>query len=164
MKSKNEHTQRKNLNLLERLNEHTDRHKLYYSLLNASVLFGLVYLINTGEQRLIDYLHAPWLTNHISNLLGTMFLMVLLSGKKAFKTGLNIRTYIATFILVAMNIILELSQPINNVILPFNGRWENFNTPDPIDAIFGIFAILIVLTLVWLKQSSHNSIKLRQLQ
>ncbi|MDB5168626.1 MAG: hypothetical protein JWO55_884 [Candidatus Saccharibacteria bacterium] len=163
MKSKDKNTQRKNLDFLEHLNEHTDRHKLYYSLLNASAFFGLIYLINTGDQRLIDYINAPWLTSHISNLLGTIFLMVLLSGKKTFKTGLNIRTYVTAFILAAMNIVLELSQPINNVILPFNGQWENFNTPDPMDALFGIFAILIVSTLAWLKQRSNNPITIGHL-
>lgn len=149
----------KRLYFLKRLDDHTDRNKMYYTLLASSVFFGFIYLISLNGHRLIDYLHMPWITNHISNLLGTMFLMVLISGKAAFKGRSIIRPYIAAAALTTMNLILELSKPIDTLTLPLIGQWEHFNTSDPLDALFGILGILIVFAIIRIKQNQHSSMK-----
>lgn len=125
-----------------RINSHMEKHKMYYALLEATIILGALYTFGV-----MSSLKASWLTQHISNLIGSLFLMLVIIGPMAFNLGKVSRIYIAAFIVVALNMTLELSEPINTINLPYF-TWKNFNTPDPADALFGVFGVLIVFACI----------------
>jgi hypothetical protein len=145
MKSQKRNNKRNKSSALVRLNAHVENNKIYYALLELTILLGSVYLVSIGDLRIIHLLQMPWLTDHISNLLGTMFLMLLISGKDSFKGTATVRPYVAACIMVSVNLALEFSQSIDVLNLPFGIKWGHFNTADPIDAVYGILGVLIIL-------------------
>ena len=62
------------------MNQYTDQNKTYYVFLELAIVIGVLYMFG-----ITDYLHAPWLTLHISNLIGTMFLMLIIVGPISFR-------------------------------------------------------------------------------
>jgi hypothetical protein len=148
MKSLKRNNTDSKLSALVRLNAHVENNKIYYTLLELTILLGSVYVVSVGNLRIIHLLQMPWLTDHISNLLGTMLLMLLISGKGSFKRKATVRPYVAACIMVSVNLALELAKSIDVLSLPFGIQWEHFNTADPIDAAYGVMGVLIVLVSI----------------
>lgn len=127
---------------LKRLNAYFDRHKLYYSLLEGMLVLGVLHFF-----RLTYLLPAEWLTSHLSNFIGSAVLLLIMIGPTAFKIAATIRIVIPAIIVTVMNIALEFGPAITLIDWEFL-YWENFNTPDPIDALFGMFAVIATLAAV----------------
>ncbi len=99
----------------------------YIALLELMLLLGLAYLF-----RVTSLLHLPIITSHISNFVGSALLMLIFIGPRAFRKRPAKRFYVATALVVALNVFLEFSKPIQ------------INTPDFIDALYGITGVLLV--------------------
>lgn len=134
---------------LIRLNQYFDKNKAYYASLETAIVAGILYSLH-----IFDYLLPPWITQHISNLIGATILTLVIVSPASFRMPkLHVkRIYFAIGVTATMNIWLELSRPINTIDLPFL-YWQNFNTPDPIDAVFGVVGALVILMLVQLPKS-----------
>lgn len=85
---------------------------------------------------------------HISNFAITGLVMSVEIFKYVRKGEyLESRLRSLVYISIALNILVE-SVSINDIKLPFNVTWINFNTADPIDALFGIVAALLFLIVM----------------
>ena len=134
-------------------NEYFERNKAYYTLLELAIIAGILYTF-----RITDFLHAPLVTAHVSNLIGSIIGTLLIIGPASFqKPRLHAkRIGAAIIIMTALNLSLELSAPINTIDLPFL-YWEYFNTPDLVDAVFGISGIAMIVGII--KVRAHRAFK-----
>lgn len=119
---------------------------VYYYLLS---IFVFSYILKVLEFPLPSIVY-----NHISNfaILGGLFLIVnydLLIKKQYTKKSLMR----AMLPFALFNIILELFVRVDTIKVGFV-EFVNFNTPDPIDAGFGILALVLIYFVV-IKNSVH---------
>lgn len=88
-----------------------------------------------------------FIMSHLSNfgftgllLTSSLFIIGKYSPKKAKRDFTQ-----ALVVCIALNIILEFSDSVGDLQLPFGITFQSFNTADPIDAVFGFVAIIAVL-------------------
>lgn len=106
-----------------------------------------LYVVAFGY-RLATKDHTGYISLHISNFAITGLIMsveMFKSVRKGEYLGSGLRSLV--IISIAVNIIVE-SLSINDIKLPFNMTWVDFNTADPIDAIFGITAALLFFAVM----------------
>ncbi len=110
------------------------RHPIYALMCIYGVAF--VYKIVFGD-------HTNVICLHISNFAITG-LIISLEMFKSVRNGeysaKRFRSLIVTAI--ALNILVEIVS-IKDIQLPLGVTWVNFNTADPVDAVFGIVAALL---------------------
>jgi hypothetical protein len=124
----------------KRLDAYLEKNKMYYTFLELALLVWLLYVLGV-----LQLLHISWITQHLSNFIGTIIVGLIIIGPRAFYTPSThwYHISIAVFVMVAINLILEIINPIQTIDLPFF-YWENFNMADTIDAVFGIIGAAFV--------------------
>ena len=140
-------------NALKDLNTYFDAHKLYFSFLEVMIIIGICYVAG-----IIDLIDAPWITYHISNLIGTIILMLLFIGPTTFQSPRSNlrRIFLATVIILAVNLALEFLQPIGDLRLA-RFHFADFNTPDIFDALYGAIGVMIVyVSLFFARKKSEG--------
>lgn len=91
---------------------------------------------------------TDFISLHISNFAITGLIIsaeMLKNVRKGKYTTSNLNSWI--LISLVLNIIVE-SVTIKDINLPFGVTWVNFNTADPIDALFGIVAALLFYAVI----------------
>jgi hypothetical protein len=140
---------------LVRLNKHTDKYKTYYAFIEIAIVMWLFYMFGG-----FNLLHTPGITQHFSNLIGTIVLMLLLIGPISFRSpGLHkMRIYITVAAVITLNLVLELINPITSIDSDIL-YWESFNTPDYMDAVYGLLGVFIVAIVLFLqkRQRIHHN-------
>ena len=108
--------------------------------------------------RMSDVLPVEGVTSHLSNLYLTGAALTLASGPRAFiDAGSRARPLVAAVALGALNVGLEVALPALGVDDEVNDALADVNTSDPIDALFGLSAVLLVLALLPRRRSTGGS-------
>lgn len=89
------------------------------------------------------------ITAHLSNLYLTGAALTLASGPRAFSDArARTRPLVAATALAVLNLALEVVLPAFGVDDEVNEAMADVNTSDPIDAVFGLAAVMLVLVLL----------------
>lgn len=120
-----------------------------YVLISIYVL-AFVYKIVFGD-------HTNFISLHVSNFAITGLVMSVDMFKSVRKGEFSAKGFHSlTVISIALNILVELVS-IKDIQLPFGVTWINFNTADPIDALFGIVAALLFLIVMRFNTKPENN-------
>lgn len=99
--------------------------------------------------RISGLLRFEPITAHLSNLYLTGAALTLVSGPRAFADArATTRPLVAATALVLLNLGLEVVLPAFGVDDEVNEAMADVNTSDPIDAVFGLVAVVLVLVLL----------------
>ena len=99
--------------------------------------------------RMSGVLRFEPITAHLSNLYLTGAALTLVSGPQAFADAqARTRPLVAATALVALNLGIEVVLPAFGVDDEVNEAMADVNTSDPIDAVFGLAAVVLVLGLL----------------
>ena len=114
------------------------KHHVYY--------FGL-FLVFAGSFA-VSKTNVPFISQHISNF-GITGALLTLSLYPDLLTGKLTRTslYVAIALWTAINVVIEFFVSLGDVALP-GLTLIRFNTPDPLDALFGIASIILFTIIV----------------
>ena len=99
--------------------------------------------------RISGVLPVEPVTAHLSNLYLTGVALVVVSGPRAFVDGAGTtRALAAALALVVLNLGLEVVVPALGIEDDVNEAMGDVNTSDPLDAVFGLVAVDLVLALL----------------
>lgn len=111
-----------------------EQNRYYLWLLEVSIIVWLAYFLS-----IVDLLPIKIITAHISNLVGSIILCLMLIRPKAFRTPRSVLVIWSLIGVSALNIFIEFSQQAKQA---FDVK---FNTPDPWDAVFGLLGAGVVM-------------------
>ena len=116
---------------------------------NQKALVLAVFFGSIGALKIFILRSDNFFISHLSNfgLTGLLLSSSLFSLRKYDKKKSDRDFKQALVVCVALNLILELGGSIGTLNLPFGGTFENFNIADPLDAVFGLISILIVVLI-----------------
>ena len=118
----------------------------------------LVFFAALYAWRLSGVLEIEPITNHLSNLYLSGAALTLLTGSKAFQDpGRRTRVLAPATGLLAVNIIGEIVLALVGLDDEVNEVFGNVNTSDPVDGVYGIVGVLLVLSA--LPRQGHRRIR-----
>ncbi len=92
--------------------------------------------------------HTDFISLHISNFAITGLIMSVELFKSVKRGEYSISDFRALVLIsITLNILVE-SVNIGNIKLPLNVTFVDFNTADPIDALFGVLAVLLFVLVI----------------
>lgn len=137
-------------NSFAKINKYFNNNKAYFASLEIILIICLIYFLD-----IISLLNIDFIQQHISNFTGSALLMLIIIGPKHFKKSiLNKRVILAAIFVIVLNILLEFSAPIDTLNFKYL-YWENFNTPDPLDALGGVLGVVTII-IVSVLNTTHN--------
>jgi hypothetical protein len=122
-----------------------------YILKNKKLYWLLfAFFIATFIVRATNVMPRGFFYQHISNFSITGVLFLDLTRKLLLKKGFSRKQLLIRALPFALlNVIIELFIRVDTLRLPGGVNFVEFNTPDPIDMVFGILAVLLVLALMF---------------
>ncbi len=112
-------------------------------------IFGLLCLYTLPFiYKIVSQDHANFISLHISNFAITGLIMSL-EMFKSVRKGEYLVTQLRSLVVISivLNIVVELIS-IDDIQLPLGVTWVDFNTADPIDAVFGIVAAILFFAVM----------------
>jgi hypothetical protein len=107
------------------------------------VLFAVLY-----AWRMSGVVVSEPITNHLSNFYLSGAALTLLIGPRAFHTPSRPRVLATAGALLALNLLGEIVLALVGLDDEVNDAMGNVNTSDPVDGIFGIAGVLLVLLMI----------------